>query len=266
MESGLKRGQVGLILLVVMGIVISIVLSIASRSLTDLVLSRQEKENSTTFALAEAGVEKALQAISEGGVMSGPLSDSTSFVTGEFNVNALSSFELYVNEGQQAELDLTGYVANTISVYWTRTGDPSENLSSCVEGSETAPAALEVVMVNTAGVVTRAYYNPYDGGSCNLSTNGFTASLTGGATYRSRANITLPNPGSMAKLRLKPLYNGATISASGTNLDTQLYLVQSEAEGGSAKKEIEVRRTLDSGGSIFDYSLFSGGASGTIVK
>jgi len=60
MQNKFPKGQVGLLLLVVMGIVVALVMSVASRSLSDTVLSRQERESSAAFAVAETGVERAL--------------------------------------------------------------------------------------------------------------------------------------------------------------------------------------------------------------
>ena len=62
-------------------------------------------------------------------------------------------------------------------------------------------------------------------------------------------------------MRIKPLYAGATISVTGT--EGQMYLIQSEATGGDAQKEIEVKRGLNAPPSIFDFAIF---AAQTIVK
>lgn len=64
-------------------------------------------------------------------------------------------------------------------------------------------------------------------------------------------------------LRIKPIYAGATVSVSGDGLNDQLYLIQSSATGGDAKKAIEVKRGLDAPPSIFDFAVFT---AGTIVK
>ena len=90
------KGQVGLLLLVVLGLVISVVLSIAARSLSDVVLSRQEKENNAAFAVAEQGVEAALLAITEENVPAGSvsISDVAGLVGGEYAVTGVESFDL----------------------------------------------------------------------------------------------------------------------------------------------------------------------------
>lgn len=256
-----KQGQIGLILLVLMGVVIALALSLASRSLSDTVLSRQEQESSTAFRLAETGVEQAMNLIRQDDLESVPLQPLTSGIfSSSYDINTLSSYALYVKEGEQAHLDLTGYnVGNPLTVQWTRRADSVENPSGCSEGSGNAPAALEFVAIQGgSSTATYSYYNP----NCNMtSPNGFEDSQEGNTTYLSSISYTAPLGTTM--LRLRPLYSDATISATGNGLSTQLYLIQSEAQGGDAKKEIEVKRGLDAPPSVFDFALFSGG---TIVK
>jgi hypothetical protein len=64
-------------------------------------------------------------------------------------------------------------------------------------------------------------------------------------------------------VRIKPIYAGATLTVSGTGLKDQLYLIQSSATGGDAKKAIEVKRGLDAPPSIFDFAVFT---AGTVAK
>lgn len=252
MEKMYRHGQVGLMLLVVMGIVISLVLSVASRSLSDISLSRQERENSSTFSLAESGVEQALSSLAEG---SYEISDvSTGQITGNYTIARTNSFDMYVKEGETAQIDLSGSPSN-ISVSWVKTG---ENPGTCTEGSGTAPAAIEVVLINAANQATRSYYNA---SGCNLTgVNGFANASAGTGGFGSAQAIVA---GANVLMRIKPIYNGTTVNVTGTNLTSQLYLIQSEASGGDARTDIEVKRTLDAAGSIFDYALFSGT---TIIK
>lgn len=249
-------GQVGLMLLVVMGVVISLVLSIASRSLTDTVLSRQEKENVETFAIAESGVEQALLELSEqSGVTSGNLADSAGLVTGNFEILETASYDLYVKEGEVAQIDLSGSPSNVV-VRWIRQG---ETPGTCAEGSGNAPAALEIVLINSSNVATRYYYNA---NGCNLSGSNYFANASAGSNgYASSQTIAVVAAHEV--MRIKPLYNGATINVTGNNLASQLYLIQATAEGGDAQTDIEVKRSLDTAGSIFDYALFS---DTTIIK
>jgi len=252
MKRNLKQGQIGLLLLVVLGLVISIVLSIAAKSLSDVVLSRQEKENNVAFALAETGVEEALRAINQNsGEYTGTLG-AGGIVIGQYDVDEIQGLDIYLKAGEQAEMDLTGYLGATLTIKWTRTNDSSENPACTSEGEGNAPAAIEVIAIKSDQSVEREYYNAFN---CSLANN-FDPSVEGSDGFLSQLNYALPSGTNW--LRVRPYYSGATIQVEGTGLTTQMYLVKSGAEGGDANKEIEVKRSRDSASSIFDYALFSG--------
>jgi hypothetical protein len=251
------RGQIGLLLLVIMGVVVALVMSVASRSLSDTVLSRQERESSAAFAVAETGIETAMNAIRDplSANLSGSLSDISGFATGNYQTN-LTTYDLFVKELESAHLDTSG-AAGSLTIYWTKKGDTSENVACSGGGTGGAPSAIEVSAIRSTGVV-RSYYNP---NGCDPEANGFdtTTAVDGGAIYKSKIDYTIP--AGTVMVRIKPIYNGATIAVSG--LANQMYLIQSEVSGGDAQKEIEVRRGLNSPPAIFDFAVF---AKGTIVK
>jgi Tfp pilus assembly protein PilX len=257
MQQRTRPGQVGLILLVVMGVLIALVMSLASRSLSDTVLSRQEQESSSAFNLAESGVEAALNALRQGNDPGTGVPLTSGIFSGTYGVQNTPTLGLYVKELEVAHLDLTGLVG-PVTITWTRQNVANEDPSTCAEGSGLAPAALEVQALRGSGQTSQfSYYNAH---GCTLS-NGFAASNDGGADYVSTVSYT-PPAGTVA-LRLRPIYNGATIQVAGAGMSTQLYLIQARAAGGDAQKEIEVRRGLDAPGAVFDFALFSGT---TIVK
>ena len=254
------QGQIGLILLLVMGVVIAVALSLASRSLSDTVLSRQELESSTAFRLAESGVEAAMNQLRQDPSQTVAGNGSAGIYTSDYAVQKLNSYGLYVKEGENAYLDLTGFNANNnLSITWSKKNDNSENLTCQGEGSGNAPAAVEV-MSHQAGsdTVKFSYHNAF---GCDITANGFAGSSGGGSDYVSTVSYDVPN--GTTSLRIRPLYAPATVTVAGSGLTTQLYLIQAQAEGGDAKKEIEVKRGLDAPPSIFDFALFSGS---TIVK
>lgn len=243
-------------LLVVTGVVVSLVLSVASRSFVDVTLSRREKENSEAFAIAESGVEQALLRISEGVLSGALLTDAANLVTGRYEINETSSYEMYLEEGGSAQIDLAGTPSN-VEVRWTKgTEDPG----TCVEGSGTAPAAVELVVIEGDDTATRSYYNA---AGCDLSgNNNFGVALPGDNGFESRVVVSLS--GGEKYLRIKPIYHGSTVNVTGSNLVSQLYLIQSQAgTEQEVRTDIEVKRSLAAPGSIFDYALFS---KSTILK
>jgi len=55
-----QRGQVGLVVLLVTVVLLTVGVSVASRSVTELQLSRQEQESTRALNLAESGIENLL--------------------------------------------------------------------------------------------------------------------------------------------------------------------------------------------------------------
>jgi hypothetical protein len=252
MIKNIRTGQIGLLLLVVMGVVVALVLSIASKSFSDTVLSRQEKESSTAFSLAETGVENALSSL-----VGNPDNATREYTISEslkYKVAQTTTFGLFVKELETSHLNVEGFIGD-INIFWTKKSDSSENIQACVDASGQAPAAIEVSVVSGAAI-DRYYYNP---NGCSPS-NGFVNSIDGSPTYLSKATIAISGADTV---RIRPIYAGATISVSGIGLPNQLYVINSRAIGGDAQKEIELKRGLDAPPTIFDFAVFS---AGTIIK
>jgi len=158
-------------------------------------------------------------------------------------------------------LKLRGYIlvdTNDLIIEWTKKSDKNENRDCSGEGSLNAPAAIEILAVK--GAINTAKFDYYNAYGCSLSNN-FLSSESGSGNYLSRVSYNVE--AQTSSIRIRPIYADATIEVSGNTLGTQLYLIQSRAEGGDASKEIEVKRGLEAPPSVFDFALFSGG---TIVK
>jgi hypothetical protein len=224
--------------------------------LSDSTLARQAKEQNATFAVAESGIERALRAIRAGETQDGTwqLDDATSFISGSYEIRGMNEYRLFLREGESGYLDLVGYGSPTVDIDWVLSSDLTENLTCTSEGSGNAPAALELISGNdVSGVLDRAYYNSY---GCSLSGNGFATATFGDGTYLSHVSYAIP--AGATYLRIKLLYSGATVAVAGTGLTSQFYLIHSQATGGDATKEIEVKRTLEYSPTVFDYAVFSG--------
>ncbi len=258
-----KKGQVGLLIIIVVGVLVALIMSVASGTLSDVVLSRQEKENGVAFHVAEQGVEQALNLIRMDADLGGMENyhGQVNFhnLNGDFLVSHLPSLDIYVNEGDVVKVNLSDYTEDWLTVSWGREDKVDENVACNGEGSGQSPAALEVIEVMTDGSVRRLYYNA---ANCDLSAdNGFQVAGVGSNGFISRVNLT--GLLQVSKLRLRPIYNGATINIVGSSLPSQIYVIHSTAESGDVQKEIEVKRSADQASSIFDFAVFS---AGTIVK
>jgi Tfp pilus assembly protein PilX len=59
-KTGYQSGQALLLVLLSMAVVLTIVLSVLSRTITDITVTTKEEEALRAFAAAEAGIERAL--------------------------------------------------------------------------------------------------------------------------------------------------------------------------------------------------------------
>lgn len=258
------EGQVGLLILLVVGIVVTVVMSVASSSLGDLVASRQEKGSGEVFRVAEQGVEEALNKIRLN--PSNPSGGSLSWgnlVTGRYQVEQRSQVEISMKEGEVIEIDLNGFTGSSLNIDWILKNS-GEDVVCSGEGSGVAPAGLEVAKYKTDGTVERLYYNA---NGCNLSNSFDSAGVA--SDNRFVSGVSLTGLGNVKFLRVRLLYNRATLLVTGSGLSNQLYVISSHAEISSqagnteVAKDIEVRRTKEFAAGIFDFAVFTGG---TIVK
>lgn len=257
-----QRGQVALIILLIMVVVLTVGVSIASRTVMDVSLSRQEEQGGRVYQAAESGVESALSqdltqdSLYVNDVFSGSVT-SISDITIDYTVARIKTLETRVDEGSSVAVNVTG-VANgsQLQINWGKgrdcsSADPSQNVSSL----------LIHVIKNTGGVMTQRNYGY---GGCAY-TNGYPIALSGTNGYASRVVLTMETGDTL--IRVIPLFNDSAIQVDGVGwtLPTQYYTITSQAKNqlGNETKAIQVARTLPAYPSVMDYVLYSGT---TIVK
>ena len=258
-----NRGQVGLLIVIVVGVLVALIMSVASGVLNDVVLSRQAKEGGTALHVAEQGVEEALNLIrqnanlGEGSAYHGNVSFNN--FSGVYSVKQEAGLGIYVKEGDVVEVDLSDYANDDLTIEWVKKNKEDEDVVCSGEGSGQAPAALEIIKMLKSGGVSREYVNAAD---CDLSANnGFANATAVSGEFTSRFDLS--GMTNVSKLRIRPIYNGTTVGLVGISLPSQVYVIHSTGEGDVVDKEIEVKRSRDRSSSIFDFALFTGG---TIVK
>lgn len=260
-----QEGQVGLLMLVVMGVLVTLSLSVATRSLSDVVTSRQDREDSAVFNVAEQGIERGLNDVFTGDISPNEqktISDSTGFATGTYEVVPSNSYVVSVDEGEVAEVDLTGWAGGSFIIKWVKR-NTGEDVPCGSATSGDAPAALEIIILRTTNNVQHLYFNS---NGCNLtSSNSFPIASNTDSVYLSSQTLTgLTN--NIVSIRMRPIYNSATIEVGSVPnaIPSQVYVVQSQASGGDAKTNIVARRSNPYAPSIFDFAIFAYG--GTLYK
>ncbi|MBU0572257.1 hypothetical protein KKH23_01135 [Patescibacteria group bacterium] len=291
-----QSGQALLLVLLSMAVVLTIVLSVLSRTITDITVTTKEEEALRAFAAAEAGVEKALII----GNNAGEFGDGASF-------NAtVSNF----GEGQLEYVYPEKLLSGETAVVWFIDHDEDDGTLTCDTGECFTGSIMKVCWGEpgtapdsntTPAIETSIFYaetpgdystlmiarDARDPNSARRETNKFQADGFGtdcvidGKEFAFRkiidfgTDLGIPisaygsqNGLQFAKIRI--LYNtdlahtlGVDVSASGNNLPSQGVRIESAGSSGEANRRIEVFQTFGELPPIFDAVLFSPGG---IVK
>lgn len=260
-----QKGQIALIVLLVMVVVLTIGLSVASRSVTDIYLSESKEAGIRAFNAAEAGIEEALSRVN----LAGESFDvSVGDITANVNVEELNTLETLVKRNDVIEVPLSGGSATGVRISWTREEDGEQNPDGvCEEDEGGAPASIEIIRLRQelAGVVGLRYL--YNAPTCAI-VNGFETAAAGSDGFVS--SVTLPDPsidGDPADgvydiaLRIRTFYNKATVAVLPTDgeLPSQEYRISSTATTETGEtRAVELTRSASALPAIFDYALFSG--------
>jgi hypothetical protein len=242
-----------------MTVLLTMGLSVASRSTEDLFLSEQQSESTRVFNAAEAGVEDALAANFdfEGQTRTGTVESIADTAVG-YSVTKQNVLETRLFEGVTVKVDVddsgvgTGLTSDrNIIIDWSRETDCAQD-----------PASLVISIFYNDDGADRARYYAY--AACEHN-DGFTAAGAGTDGYFSQINLPLLT-GDLF-VRIKTVYNDTNIRVAGDGwtLPVQAYDIRSEArnELGNETRTVQVNKTLDAAPAVMDYALFSGT---TIVK
>lgn len=275
-----SAGQALLIILLVMAVVLTGALSIASRSITDITVSQKEEESARAFSAAEAGIEQALV----GGPATGTLSaggeyqvaSTTISSEAEFNFPySLSAGEVapvwFMDHDEEGGLvcgsGRTCFAGTSLKVCWGEAGTQS--------GSDTTPALEVSVFYSAGGKVPKIMRGAYDPNSARRASNKFDGDDLGGCTVGSTnfafsKTVNLAGLNGLQFARLRILYNtdkahpvGVSTAGSGT-LPNQGTKLESTGTVGDVTRKIEYFRLFSDLPPVFDPAVYSG--AGGITK
>jgi type II secretory pathway pseudopilin PulG len=262
-----QPGQVGLIILLVMVVVSTIGLSVASRSTQEVSTVRQSQEAARTFAAAESAVERVLSEATTGSftfpgdTQNLNYSDLAPDTSVEVNIAKQYSLNNRVEEGMMLVVDVTGAVTgNILRIEWGTSRVCTDNPASLI---------IEVVKV-VAGVPATRYYTV---APCTNTIDNFTAINTNlaqyqGTQYAIRYSLTLQD--NDVQVRVIPVYAATPMrafAAGAWTLPPQQFRILStgtnQTVGGRETKAVQVDRTQPIAPSILNFAMVSGT---TIVK
>jgi len=252
--KGYGLGQVGLVVLLIMVVLLTVGLSVVSRSIGDVRLSRQEEEASRVFDAAEAGIEQGLLDISVG-----TFGSSSVTGIGDIDVNYTTAevdrkLEINVVEGHAAQVNVSNSVGGEqVVINWSKETD-------CTDQS---PASIVVTTYNYNGVSYSARREAF--AACDNADNFSTAGVVDGDEgYFKKVPVSMVAGDQF--VRVMAVYSDTDVKAEGVGvyeLPVQYYTVRSVAESQMQEdvaetKVVEVSRTKPALPAIFDYVLFSG--------
>lgn len=293
---GNQSGQALVIVLLVVSVILTVSLSVISRSITDITVSEKEEDALRAFSAAESGIEKALIA-NTGSVGSLPSGASfnaqiTGLATGttEFNipirVRSGESVNSWFMSHDVSNMLVCGesdpcFIGRDFKVCWGDAGTPGNT-------PDTPALEMSILYLTTPNDfssvrIARGVYDPNsarvtsdgsnfsaaNGGSCTVDGKQYAFSTS--VNLSSLGVTTRPNPsdtrGPIAA-RLKLIYNSQDqpvgVVVGGGVLPNQGTKVDSVGVSGLSNRRIIVNRIYPDLPPIFDFALFSG--SGDLVK
>lgn len=267
------KGQVILILVLVMTVALAIGLSVIQRSLSDVSTSSKVEQSSRAFSAAEAGIEKAIQ--TDNSVSSTDL-DNNSTIQGvdKNDIPAAGNALEYppITKEEVAQVWLADpntlnptYNQSSFSVYF---GSP---------GTVDKPA-IEVTVVSWDGSSYISTKNFFDSDGTRAGTNGFTAVTCSNHSVLTNANTTTnsqfyckatisgypyTSPAKPILARLRLLYTSTSqpvaVAPTSGSLPVQAKIFISTGTSGTTQRKIQVFRLDKVVPPFFDYAIFSTG-------
>lgn len=271
MRQKSESGQALVLVLLSLSVVLTLILFILSRSVTDIATSGRQEESVRAFSAAEAGIERSLVVGTGFSSDIGNASYTTSVTSFALGGNEIS-FPTPVSYGDTVTVWFTSHDANgnltcnaspcfygsnpSINVCWGNTGTSANSSNTpAIEFSvyyETPVGSMANVRIG------RAAFDPYvgrpdansfaapDGGTCTI----------GGKTYAFHKNIYLSsiipaaalsyqNANGLQLAKIRMLYNsvpqelGVTVSGD-TTLPSQGQVIDSTGRAGDSNRRIVV--------------------------
>lgn len=269
-----QRGQILLIMVLALVVVLTVGLSVASRSVTNVKISKQNEESARAFQAAEAGVQQALQAYTNGNVSVGTAENpqnlqNNAFFNSQltvidgrrFLVRGGSSVEQSV--GADVQLSSSSTFNGNVTIFFSQT---DQNICSGTDKSKIR-AAIEVLVVqNNATPIQKYIFDPCSSvsrtpGASPVSSGTFTVTdndLQMTTNFNSSVSVGPITNGSVMKII--PIYNSTKVGIdTGTiDLPSQGKLVKSTGTSGETIRTVQYFESLpEIPTEILQYAILS---------
>ena len=275
-----QKGQIVVILLMLMLVALSIGLAVTQKSITDVTTSTQGEQSSRAFSAAEAGIEKAL---------TGTVTPGTSIPLSNDSVAKVDGSDLLPKSGSGAGIEYPPIGRETSAQFWMTNpknpadyyDKPSFDLYFGNEKTTDKPAVeLKLIVQNTGTGIfdTKVYY--FDSNATRVLSNRFTP-IPGcfsetmpvgilGNNHKFFCKTTVdftgtPDcPGGNCRLilaRARFLYSNdnhkLAIAPIGDDFPPQVQIYNATGTSGRSEKQIQAFKVIDAVPAWFDFSVFS---------
>lgn len=254
--SNPQSGQIAIAVMLIMVVLLTIGLSLASRTTEEIFLSQQQSESTRVFNAAESGAEDALSrdfsTITQQQTF--PLT-TIDGVTVNYTITPQSELERQLTEGGTATVLTNNNNIGNLTVEW------GKNSAGC---SDNASLIFSIYYQDSLlGGITRVKHKAVSPDGCSRG-DGFESASPNSNPYNSRYTLSGVDS-SVLSVRIKAVYNDTAIKVAGVNLPQQQYLVRSEAanENGTEQRTVEVTRGVSAPPAFMDYAVYT---AGTIQK
>ncbi|MBI2590640.1 MAG: hypothetical protein HYW33_02035 [Candidatus Blackburnbacteria bacterium] len=294
-RNSTNSGQALIVVLLIMSVVLTIALSVASRSITDISISQKEESALKAISAAEAGAERALVAGSGSNCAAG-----VCFPNAQFSATVTT-----LAEGVRDYIVPVNLSSGDVGSVWLAAHDSNNNLvcsgaNPCFTGdslricwgnsgtsnSSSVTPAIEISILHTTGNlstarIARVVADPnasrrsenlfsVAGGSCSVDGKSFAFSKE---IALSSLNITSRNNAASfagpVLVRLRLIYNTDQAHITGLSgnypgngvLPVQGTKIESLGESGEAKRKVVVYRPYSDIPPVFDFGIFSGASA-----
>lgn len=250
-----QSGQILLIVILTMIVALTVGLSIASRTVTNLKISKQNEESTRAFQAAEAGIQKALRS-GNSSPLSNALSNSSAFQTNiktaggtSFLLNGADPIDQDVGvdiwlsdyPGFSNQIGTAGNPAN-ITIYWGTSGQ-----TTCSKGNTSAiRPAIEILTLTGATTSPTLSKKVYEatGTGCPRITGATTGGAGGSVLDTNGSSVTFNNSATISVssgiiMKIVPLFNSSVIAVtSNISLPAQGSTIDSTGTSGDTTRRV----------------------------
>lgn len=249
-NKGTTKGQVLLIVVLTTIVALTVGLTIVSRTITNLKMSKQNEESQRAFQAAEAGIEQALKTARDANPSSSTqsFSNSSGSDTKTTVISADSGKNILLNNGEPVDQDsgmdvwLSTYpnygspTTGNITIFWSNQDNQTLTVK-CEKNDSSVHSALEVAVLSgsiTSPTFTKKVFDPC-ARILNSDEFGGEGSV-GGVTFNYKATISVTNG---LIMKVIPIYNSTKIAVgSDVALPPQGSLIESTGSSGDTVRKV----------------------------